>query len=50
MPTATESTSDMMSCVEHVRFGSLADLFTNLSLMSAFECKADILLGRFRQI
>ncbi len=28
--------------VPNVRFGSLADLFTNLSLMSAFECKADV--------
>jgi len=26
----------------NVRFGSLADLFTNISLMSAFERKADV--------
>jgi len=26
----------------YVRIGSLADLFTNISLMSAFEWKADV--------
>ncbi len=31
----------------NVRFGSLADLFTNISLMSAFEQKAAVQSGQF---
>jgi len=34
----------------NVRYGSLADLFTNLSLMSAFECKADVRNAEIHEI